>query len=82
MKTKLSVITTLATVLGIAANAFAATGAREDSSMILVWAFLGMCALIVIVQLMPVMFMAFGMIRGIVKGGKESQVSAQAASKD
>lgn len=53
--------------LATAGSAFAAEG-RVDHSGVLVWIFLGFCALIVVAQLVPVFLMAFG----IVKGGIES----------
>jgi hypothetical protein len=40
-------------ISGMASTAFAATGGREDHSSLVVWTFLGFCALIVIVQLLP-----------------------------
>ena len=45
-----------------------AAGAREDHSNLLVWAFLSLCGLIVVVQLLPVIFMAFGIVSGAIKG--------------
>ena len=68
MKTKR--ITTLLNVLLLApaTSALAETGARQDSSQLLVWAFLGMCALIVIIQLMPVAMIAYGLVKGLLKG--------------
>jgi len=54
-----------AVVLSPAGQALADTGARQDNSQILVWAFLGMCALIVIVQLMPVFILAYGLVKGL-----------------
>jgi hypothetical protein len=58
---------TLATTLLLApaGQALADTAARQDNSQFLVWAFLGMCALIVIVQLMPVFILAFGLVKGL-----------------
>lgn len=44
--------------------AFAATGAREDNSMTLVYLFLGVCGLIIFLQLIPVFALGFGMIKG------------------
>jgi hypothetical protein len=38
--------------------------------MFLVWMFLGMCALIVIIQLMPAMFLMFGMLKSLFTGSK------------
>jgi hypothetical protein len=54
-----------AVVLSPAGQALADTGARQDNSQFLVWAFLGMCALIVIVQLMPVFILAYGLVKGL-----------------
>jgi hypothetical protein len=61
---------TLAIVLLLvpASLALAGTGVRQDNSQYLVWAFLGMCALIVIVQLMPVAILAFGLVKGLLQG--------------
>jgi hypothetical protein len=47
------VIPMVAVILGMACSAFAASGAREDNSDFVVWAFLAFCALIVIGQLFP-----------------------------
>jgi len=65
MKTTRTAITTLATTLA-AVPALAATGARIDHSGILVWAFLGMCALIVVAQAMPAALMVVGIVKGLV----------------
>jgi len=63
----------LATVMGIIApaTAFAASGAREDSSGIFVWIFLGFCALIVVAQIIPAVLLLFGMAKGIKSVVKE-----------
>ena len=50
-----------------ASSAFAAGGAREDNSGIFVWIFLGFCALIVVVQVIPAMLMLFGFAKGLSK---------------
>lgn len=48
-------ITTAALLLLASASpAFAESGARQDSSSILIWAFLGFCFLIVTAQVIPV----------------------------
>lgn len=65
--------------LAPATSALAETGARQDSSQLLVWGFLGMCALIIIVQLMPVVMIAYGLVKGLLKG-KESPVEANVAA--
>ena len=55
---KTSVITTAtAIVMCSASRVLAASGVREDSSGIFVWIFLGFCALIVVVQVMPALFL-------------------------
>lgn len=63
----------LVTIMGIAApvTAFAASGAREDSSGIFVWVFLGFCALIVVAQVIPALLLMFGMAKGISSVVKE-----------
>ena len=66
-------------LLAPAAPALAETGARQDSSQLLVWAFLGMCALIVIIQLMPVVMIAYGLVKGLFQG-KETPAAAKAAA--
>lgn len=48
-------------------NAFAAGGAREDNSGIFVWMFLGFCALIIVVQIVPAVLMLFGFAKGLNK---------------
>jgi len=45
--------------------AFAATGAREDNSMTLVYLFLGVCGLIIFLQMIPVFALGFGIIKGL-----------------
>jgi len=64
---------TSATVLFLtpATVALAETGTRQDNSQFLVWGFLGMCALIVIFQLVPVAMLAFGLVKGLLKGKEE-----------
>ena len=53
MKTAAMVIMATTVMSGMASAAFEATGGREDHSSLVVWAFLGFCALIVIAQLLP-----------------------------
>ena len=70
MKT-MRIVTLLSAALTASATlALAETGARQDSSQLLVWAFLGMCALIVVIQLMPVLMIAFGLVKGLFKEKK------------
>ncbi len=54
MKTKRWLIGTTATILGVISSAYAATeGLTDDGGNTMIWIFLGMCALIVIGQLLP-----------------------------
>jgi len=68
----------LATLMGILApvTAFAASGAREDSSGIFVWVFLGFCALIVVAQVVPALLLMFGMAKGVAAVAKEKMMPA------
>ena len=71
MKSKMIILMVLASQFGLASNLMAAASAvREDTSMYLVWTFLCMCALIVIAQLMPAVFLGFGMIKGFFASSK------------
>lgn len=71
MKTTIGTMIMVAALLGAAQFASSAASGNEDGSQLAVWIFLGMCALIVVVQLLPVVFMAVGFIRGLIKGSKE-----------
>lgn len=63
MKTTRTALTVLATALA-AAPAFAATPAGHTG--ILAWAFLGICGLIVVAQVVPAAVMLVEMIKGLV----------------
>lgn len=65
MKAKLIQIPTLIGLLAFSVPAFAAQVAREDHSGLVVWVFLGFCALIVIAQLVPALLLLTGMIKGL-----------------
>ncbi len=54
MKTARWLIGTTATILGVISSGYAATEGRgDDGGNTMIWIFLGMCALIVIGQLLP-----------------------------
>ncbi len=59
---------TVLTTTAPAATALAATGGREDTSGLFVWAFLGLCALIVAAQVVPAILMAVGAAKGVAAG--------------
>ena len=68
-------LTALATAAP-AATALAATGARQDTSGLFVWAFLGFCALIVAAQVVPAILMAIGAAKGALEGIREKGTAA------
>lgn len=60
--------------LATASVVFAATTTKSDSSGILLFAFLGLCALVVVAQLIPAIFVMFGIVKGLVQKEKDIQV--------
>lgn len=50
----------------------ALAGGREDTSGIFVWAFLGLCALIIAAQVVPAVLMMVGAARGMAKTVQEA----------
>jgi hypothetical protein len=76
MKTYRTLLMTSSMLVLSSTLALAETTARQDHSQLLVWAFLGMCALIIIIQLMPVVMIAYGLVKGLVKG-KEIETAAE-----
>jgi len=58
-------------ILATASAAFAAASTKVYSSGILLFAFLGLCALVVVAQLLPALMVLFGMVKGLVMKGKE-----------
>ncbi|MDY0291748.1 MAG: hypothetical protein RBR02_05375 [Desulfuromonadaceae bacterium] len=58
------IITAFTTLLLLNGTSFAAsTAGRTDHSGILVWTFLGFCALIVVAQLLPALMVVFGVVK-------------------
>jgi len=70
---------TLATIIGTIApvTAFAASTPHVDNSGIFSWIFLGFCAVIVAMQVMPALLMMVGMAKGL----KEAMTSEPAIAK-
>ena len=56
LTTRIAIVTVTAALTCIASPAMALTGGREDSSELVVWGFLGFCALIIVGQLLPAFF--------------------------
>ncbi len=71
-KIALTALITFSTVI----PAMAASGARADHSGILVWAFLGFCALIVVAQLVPATLMLLGIVKGV--AGSKEEIAGKA----
>ncbi len=73
MKSSVPIINALVLLIGSVTSAFAASGAREDNSGIFTWIFLGFCALIVVMQLMPAVLMMLGIAKGLRKESPQEQ---------
>lgn len=67
MKTTSSVLTALTLVLASSPCAFASSTTKVYNSGILVLAFLGFCALVVVIQLIPAMITLYGMLKELTK---------------
>lgn len=65
-----TIFNTIIATIAITSSAFAASGAGEDNSGIFVWIFFAMCALIVIGQLLPVVMLMLGFVKGATKERK------------
>lgn len=64
--------------LAMSGNALAVTTNRVYHSGVLVMVFLGFCALVVVVQLIPALLVLWGMIKGAATGqGKEQAAKAE-----
>ncbi len=74
MKAKTRIALAATMFLTTVTPVLAETGARQDDSNVLVWAFLGACALIIFLQLVPVISMAFGLIKGVTSAEEESEL--------
>ena len=65
MKTTVTrIASAVAATMATAAPAFAAP-TYTDNSGLLVWSFLGFCAVIVVAQVMPAVMMMVGMVKGL-----------------
>ena len=77
MKTLLRTTLASTAILATAPLALAAGAPQDDGSQLVVWIFLGMCALIVILQLVPLMILGFGTVKALLKGKVEKPVEAR-----
>ena len=62
--------------LTMVGNAFAADTTRVYSSGILVLAFLGFCALVVVIQLIPALMTLWGMLKSLLSSESKKPVEA------
>lgn len=76
MKTTQLTLVTVTLWLAMFSEAFAATTTRVYSSGIFVLAFIGFCALVVVVQLIPAIMTICGMIKGAVENSKKTAKSS------
>lgn len=65
MKKTAKMMMALSSLLVFSSPVMAAAAAREDSSSVLVWAFLGICGLIIFLQMVPVLSLTYGLIKGV-----------------
>ena len=72
----------ITTIIGTIApaTAFAANGLSVDNSGILVWVFLGFCALIVVAQVIPAVLLMTGMVKGVVSVARNEKVTVASKS--
>ncbi len=69
--------TTLALWLAAFTPAYAASTTTVYNSGILVLVFIGFCALVLVVQLIPAIITLWGMIMGLLTGSKEKAVTVK-----
>lgn len=73
-----SIITTFTTLMLLSGTSFAATTAgRTDHSGILVWTFLGFCALIVVAQLLPALMVILGVVKSTSPAGEKKHATVE-----
>lgn len=88
MKTATSIISTATLLLAGLTNAIASSGSAEmiDTSLtynsgILVLAFAGFLALVVVVQTIPALISLYGMIKGAAEAANSKEVSSTVSNK-
>ena len=72
MKTTQLTVTTVLLTLAMFSEAFAAGTTRVYSSGIFVLGFIGFCALVVVVQLIPAIMTMCGMIKGAMENSRKT----------
>ncbi|WP_243370498.1 hypothetical protein [Geotalea sp. SG265] len=78
MKTLQTMIITLTLSILTVPQAFAASTTRVYNSGLLVLAFLGFCALVVVIQMIPAFLTLWGIVKELVTGkGKEKEAKVE-----
>lgn len=72
MKKMASLTMSVVLLLSVAGPALAVDTSKTYSSGILVGIFLGFCALVVVVQLMPTIMLLVAFIKGLMKGSEKA----------
>lgn len=72
MKTTAAGMMTIAALLAAVTSALAAAPAKNDGSQLAIYIFLGMCAMIVVVQLLPIIFLFFAFVKALIQGKKDT----------
>jgi hypothetical protein len=75
MKGTKIIFSTLAILLATAPGAFAATTTKVFSSSVLVLAFVGFLALIVVIQLIPAIMALIGALRGLTRKEENTRMA-------
>lgn len=79
MRSLQTLIITLTIWMLAVPQAFAASTTRVYSSGLLVLAFLGFCALVVVIQMIPALLTLWGMVKELVAGkGREKEAKVEA----
>jgi hypothetical protein len=73
MKSAKWIYAALIAALAPTAGALAAPGTREEGMGMLMWAFLGFCALVIAAQAIPAIVMALSAVRGVAEGIREKR---------
>jgi len=73
-----SVLATLITLSATLPAAAATTAGRTDHSGILVWTFLGFCALIVVAQLLPALMVILGVVKSTSSASEKQHATVDA----
>ncbi|MDO3377389.1 hypothetical protein [Geoalkalibacter halelectricus] len=77
MKLQILAQTLLILLLATVSTAFAVDTTKVYNSGILVLVFLGFCALVVVIQILPAIVLMFGSIRSMIKSASQKNLARQ-----